>query len=96
MILFLQILGAVGALVLGLYLGAGRYTQTQQEIDVRMGGGKPRRAKRHFMWLDYFKAQKRASVRRRTRTYFRPEMPRPSDPVPPESNSVAHDKETGA
>ncbi|MCH7890340.1 MAG: hypothetical protein IH921_02435 [Gemmatimonadetes bacterium] len=84
MILFLQILGAVGALALGLYLGAGRYTQTQQEIDVRMGGGKPRRAKRHFMWLDYFKAQERASVRRRTRVHFRTEMPRPSDPVPPD------------
>jgi len=83
-ILFLQILGAVGALALGLYLGAGRYTQTQQEIDVRMGGGKPRRAKRHFMWLDYFKAQERGSVRRRTQVYFRTEMPRPRDPVPPD------------
>jgi len=69
-ILFLQILGAVGALALGLYLGAGRYTQTQQEIDVRMGGGKPRRAKRHFMWLDYFRADERASTRGRKRQRF--------------------------
>ena len=68
MILFLQILGGVGALALGLYLGAGRYTQTQLEIDVRMGGGKPRRAKRHFMWLNYFRAVERGSDRRRSQS----------------------------
>ena len=70
MILFLQILGGVGALALGLYLGAGRYTQTQLEIDVRMGGGKPRRAKRHFMWLNYFRTDERASTRGRVRQRF--------------------------
>jgi len=78
-ILFLQILGGVGALALGLYLGAGRYTQTQLEIDVRMGGGKPRRAKRHFMWLDYFKAHERGSDRRRTRAHFKTAVARDKD-----------------
>jgi hypothetical protein len=70
MIVFLKILGGLAAVGLGIFLGAGRYTQTQKEIEVRMGGGKPRRAKRHFMWLDYFKAQERGSVRRRNRAHF--------------------------
>jgi hypothetical protein len=70
MILFLQILGGLAALALGFYLGNGRYSQSQQEIAARLGGGKPRRAKRHFMWLDYFKADERASDRRRTRPRF--------------------------
>ena len=70
MILFLKILGAIGALALGIFLGGGRYTQSQQEIDVRMGGGKPRRAKRHFMWLNYFGTDERASTRGRVRQRF--------------------------
>ena len=71
MILFLQILGGLAAVALGFHLGRGRYTQSQQEIEARLGGGKPRRAKRHFMWLDYFKANERASDRRRTRPRFK-------------------------
>ncbi len=71
MILLLKILGGLGAVALGIYLGAGRYTQTQLEIDVRMGGGKPRRAKRHFMWLDLLKVKKRGSDRRRNRAHFK-------------------------
>jgi hypothetical protein len=71
MILFLKILGGLGAVALGMFLGTGRYTQTQQEVEMRLGGGKPRRAKRHFMWLDYFKAHERGSDRRRTRTHFK-------------------------
>ena len=71
MILFLQILGALAAVALGFYLGNGRYTQSQQEIEARLGGGKPRRAKRHFMWLNYFRADERASDRGRIRPRFK-------------------------
>ena len=71
MILFLQVLGGLAAVALGFYLGNGRYTQSQQEIEARLGGGKPRRAKRHFMWLDYFRADERASDRGRTRQRFK-------------------------
>ena len=71
MILFLQIVAGLAAVALGIYLGGGRYTQTQEEIDVRLGGGKPRRAKRHFMWLNYFKADQRASTRGRPRPRFK-------------------------
>ena len=71
MILFLQILGGIAAIGLGVYLGGGQYTQTQGEIEARMGLGKPRKAKRHFMWLDFLKANERGSDRRRTRTHFK-------------------------
>ena len=71
MILFLQILGGLAAVALGFYLGNGRYTQSQAEIEARLGGGKPRRAKRHFMWLNYFRADERASDRGRTRQRFK-------------------------
>jgi len=70
MILFLQILGGLAAVAFGFYLGNGRYAQTQEEIEARMGSGKPRRSKRHFMWLNYFKADERASVRGRERQRF--------------------------
>ncbi len=70
MILFLQILGGLAAVAFGFYLGNGRYTQTQEEIEARMGSGKPRRSKRHFMWLNYLKADERASVRGRERQRF--------------------------
>ena len=71
MILFLQILGGLAAVALGFYLGNGRYTQSQEEIEARLGSGKPRRAKRHFMWLDWIKAEQRGSDRRRTREHFK-------------------------
>ncbi len=72
-ILFLKILGGDAALALGIFLGFGRYTQSQEEIEARLSGGvgKRRRAKRHFMWLNYFKAQERASVRGRPRPRFK-------------------------
>ncbi len=70
MILFLQILGGLAAVAFGFYLGNGRYAQTQEEIEARMGSGKPRRSKRHFMWLNYLKADERASVRGRERQRF--------------------------
>lgn len=58
---------------MGLYLGLGNFTQTREEIDHRLasGGHPPRKAKRHFMWLDYMRTTKRASERRRVRTHFR-------------------------
>jgi hypothetical protein len=71
MILFLQILGGIAAVAFGVYLGTGRYTQTQDEIEARMGIGKPRKAKRHFMWLDFLKAHEKGSDRRRTRYHFK-------------------------
>ncbi len=71
MILFLKILGGIAALALGIFLGFGRCTQSQEEIEVRMGGGKPRRAQRHFMWLNYFRTQERSSVRGRPRPRFK-------------------------
>ncbi len=71
MILFLKILGGLGAVALGIFLGAGRYTQTQKEIEVRLGGGIPRKPKRHFMWLDLLKAHERGSERRRPRAHFK-------------------------
>ena len=71
MILFLQILAALAAVALGFYLGYAPYSQSREEIEVRMGGGKPRRSKRHFMWLNYFKADERASSRGRPRPRFK-------------------------
>lgn len=71
MVLFLQILGGIAAVALGVFLGSSRYTQTQGEIEARMGIGKPRKAKRHFMWLDFLKANERGSDRRRTRSHFK-------------------------
>ena len=57
---------------MGVYLGVGNFTQTREEIDDRLvSGGQPRKAKRHFMWLDYMRPIKRASTRRAVRTHFR-------------------------
>ena len=71
MILFLQIVGALAAVALGFYLGNGRYTQSREEIEARLGDGRPRRAKRHFMWLNYLNTDERASVRGRPRPRFK-------------------------
>ena len=71
MILFLQILGGLAAVALGFYLGYAPYTQSQEEIEARMGSGKPRRAKRHFMWINYFRTDERASTRGRARQRFK-------------------------
>ncbi len=79
MILFLQILGGLAAVALGIFLGGGRYTQSQREVEARRGVGRPRRAKRHFMWLDYFQAQERGSDRRRTRAHFKTAVARDKD-----------------
>ena len=71
MILFLKILGGVAALALGIFLGAGRYSQSPEEVAARLGKGQPRKAKRHFMWLNYLKSNQRASQRRRGRERFK-------------------------
>ncbi len=71
MILFLKILGGLAAVALGMYLGTGRYSQTHDEISARLGTGRRRKAKRHFMWLNYLKVGKRGSDRRRGRQRFR-------------------------
>ena len=66
--LVLKILGGVLALALGVWLGLpGRYEQDQEEIDRLLGrpSGSPRRAKRHFMYLDWLRNDKRGSDRRR-------------------------------
>ena len=82
MILFLQILGALAAVALGFYLGYAPYSQSQEEIEARMGTGKPRRAKRHFMCLNYFKTDERASTRGRTRQRFKTAVARDRDDRP--------------
>ncbi len=82
MILFLQIVGGVAAVALGFYLGYAPYTQSQEEIEARMGSGKPRRSKRHFMWLNYFRADERASTRGRKRQRFQTAVGRDKDHRP--------------
>lgn len=79
MVLILKILGGLLALALGVYLGWGRYSQTPDEIAQAMGHGKPRKAKRHFMWLNYMKTTERASSRRAQRRYFETATPRTKD-----------------
>ncbi len=86
MILFLQILGALAAVALGFYLGYSPYTQSQEEIEARMGSGKPRRAKRHFMWLNYFRTDERASTRGRKRQRFQTVVARDKTVVPRRKN----------
>jgi len=71
LVLFLKILGGVVALALGIYLGGGSYTQSTEEVAARLGKGQPRKAKRHFMWLNYLKTTPRASQQRRRRQYFK-------------------------
>lgn len=71
MVLFLKILGGIAAVMLGIYLGIGENRQTADEMGQLLGRGQPRKAKRHFMWLNWMKANKRASQRRAKRTYFK-------------------------
>ena len=79
MLLTLQIIGAVGALALGIWLGLpGQYTQTPEEIEeiMKAGGGRTRKVKRHFTplaWLQR-KASAKSSVRR-SRGGFKIERP---------------------
>ncbi len=82
MILFLQILGGLAAVALGIFLGSSSFTQSQHEIEARLGVGKPRRRKSHFMWLDFIKAKERGSDRRRTREHFKTAVARTKDDRP--------------
>ncbi len=65
MIEFIYVVVAILAVIFGFYLGRGTYSQSIEEVEERMGKGKPRRAKRHFMWLNYMRPEDRASKRRR-------------------------------
>ena len=65
MIEFIYVLAGILAVIFGFYLGRGTYNQSVEEVAARMGKGKPRRAKRHFMWLNYMRPEDRASKRRR-------------------------------
>ena len=71
--LTLKILGGVAALLLGVWLGLGTNRQTAEDMDLELalGKGRPRKVKRHFMWLNYLKADKRASERRARSTSTR-------------------------
>jgi hypothetical protein len=62
---FIYVLAGILAVIFGFYLGRGTYNQSVEEVEARMGKGKPRRAKRHFMWLNYMRPEDRASKRRR-------------------------------
>ena len=83
MILLLKILGGVVALGLGIYLGGGNYNQSPKEIEMRLGKGQPRKAKRHFMWLNYMKANPRASELRRSREHFKTAVAKDRRDPPP-------------
>lgn len=66
MTLFLMILGGVAALALGIWLGLGRYDQSPSELDRRLGEkGYRRKAKRHFMYLDYLRPGGKGSERKK-------------------------------
>ncbi len=65
MTVFIYVLVGIAMVLFGFYLGRGTYSQSIEEVEARLGRGKPRRAKRHFMWLNYLKAEDRASERRR-------------------------------
>jgi len=71
LIFFLKVLGAVAALVLGIYLGGSGRAQSPEEISARLGKGYHRKPKRHFMWLNYLKVGQRGSERRRKRQHFK-------------------------
>lgn len=71
MVLILKILGGIAALGLGVYLGAGSFSQTPEDVEMRLGKGQPRKVKRHFMWLNYLRTTPRASELRRGREPFK-------------------------
>jgi hypothetical protein len=76
--LLLKILGAVAALLLGIWLGLpGRYTQSREDIERAMDRGGARRnlTKRHFTPLDWFRKEERGSQKRRQRRHFRTAAP---------------------
>ena len=56
----LKILGAIAALMFGIWLGrAGTYTRTIEDVDEALGKGNPRNyTKRHFTPLDLLRKAK--------------------------------------
>lgn len=82
--LMLKILGAVAALLLGVWLGLpGRYDRDLDEIDRVMdaGGSKRKRTKRVWTPLNWFRKDPRASDLRRRgqRRHFGTVAPRKRD-----------------
>lgn len=80
----LKILGAVAALLLGIWLGLpGRYERDLREIDKVMedGGRDRKRVRRVWTPLDWFRKDPKASDRRRSqaRRRFRTVAPRRKD-----------------
>lgn len=78
--MLIKILLGVAALGLGIWLGLpGRFEQSTDEIEKLMarGGSKRRKVKRHFIAIDRFRKDERASDRRRqeARRPFRTAVP---------------------
>lgn len=78
--MLIMILLGVAALGLGIWLGLpGRFEQSPEEIEQLMarGGSKRRKVKRHFIAIDRFRKDERASERRRaeSRRHFRTAAP---------------------
>lgn len=83
--MLVKVVLGVLALALGIWLGLpGRYEQTHQELDeaMRRPGGRPNKARRHFMVLDWLRNERRGSERRRQRRHFRTAAPRSDDERP--------------
>ncbi|MDE0806343.1 MAG: hypothetical protein OSA24_02235 [Longimicrobiales bacterium] len=76
MTVFIYSLLGIAMVLFGFYLGRGTYSQSIEEVEARLGKGNPRRAKRHFMWLNYMKAEDTASKRRRRHEPMRRVIPR--------------------
>ena len=79
--LTLKIIGAVVALVLGLWLGLpGRYTQDQDDIERAMNQGGARRntVKKRFTFINWYSNDRKGSDRRRVRRHFTTAVPRAS------------------
>jgi hypothetical protein len=76
--LVLKILGAVAALLLGVWLGLpGRYDYDPEELEQALveGGHERARATRHFMAVDWFFRKLTRSAHRQPRRRFRTVAP---------------------
>ena len=81
-VFFFKILGGIAAVALGIFLGAGQFTQSQEDIEARMGSGKSRKAKRHFMWIETFSRRMSRGVRRPDRAHFKTAVGRDKEDRP--------------
>lgn len=79
--LTLKIIGGILALFLGIWLGLpGRYDRRSEEELAKLledEGGRRKSTRRHFMYLDWFRKEEKASHRRRQRRHFRTAAPAP-------------------